>query len=44
MLRCIGATPAQIRKIVLQEAALLSLIGIPIGILTGTLFMKVLFL
>ncbi|MFD1907604.1 ABC transporter permease [Paenibacillus rhizoplanae] len=43
MLRCIGATPAQIRKIVLQEAALLSLIGIPIGILTGTLFMKVLF-
>ncbi|MDQ0169423.1 ABC transporter permease [Paenibacillus tundrae] len=43
MLRCIGATPAQIRKIVLQEAALLSLIGIPIGLLMGTLFMKVLF-
>lgn len=43
MLRCIGATPAQIRKIVMQEAALLSLIGIPIGILTGTLFMKILF-
>ncbi|ETT48535.1 hypothetical protein C162_14675 [Paenibacillus sp. FSL R7-269] len=43
MLRCIGATPAQIRKIVLQEAALLSLIGIPVGILTGTLFMRVLF-
>ncbi|MCP3747758.1 ABC transporter permease [Paenibacillus sp. A3M_27_13] len=43
MLRCIGATPAQIRKIVMQEATLISLIGIPIGILTGTLFMKVLF-
>lgn len=43
MLRCIGATPAQIRKIVIQEAALLSLIGIPIGLLMGTLFMKLLF-
>ncbi|KAA8745451.1 ABC transporter permease [Paenibacillus sp. UASWS1643] len=43
MLRCIGATPAQIRKIVMQEATLLSLIGIPIGILTGTLFMSALF-
>ncbi|MGO4695459.1 ABC transporter permease [Paenibacillus sp. 2TAB26] len=43
MLRCIGATPAQIRKIVMQEARLLSLIGIPIGLLTGTLFMKLLF-
>ncbi|WP_339310920.1 FtsX-like permease family protein [Paenibacillus sp. FSL M7-0896] len=43
MLRCIGATPTQIRKIVMQEARLLSLIGIPIGLLTGTLFMKLLF-
>ncbi|GIP26341.1 ABC transporter permease [Paenibacillus sp. J23TS9] len=43
MLRCIGATPAQIRKIVIQEAALLSLIGIPIGLLMGSLFMKFLF-
>lgn len=43
MLRCIGATPTQIRRIVMQEAALLSLIGIPIGLLTGTLFMKALF-
>ncbi|RJG21357.1 ABC transporter permease [Paenibacillus thiaminolyticus] len=42
MLRCIGATPTQIRKIVMQEARLLSLIGIPIGLLTGTLFMKLL--
>ncbi|MFC4305921.1 ABC transporter permease [Cohnella boryungensis] len=43
ILRCIGATPAQIRKIVFKEAALLSLIGIPIGLLTGTVFMKILF-
>lgn len=43
VLRCIGATPAQIRNIVLKEATLLSLVGIPIGIFTGTLLMKLLF-
>ncbi|SFF48794.1 ABC-type antimicrobial peptide transport system, permease component [Paenibacillus algorifonticola] len=43
ILRCIGATPSQIRKIVFKEATLLSLIGIPIGIFTGTIFMKLLF-
>ncbi|MBP1907157.1 putative ABC transport system permease protein [Paenibacillus turicensis] len=43
ILRCIGATPAQIRNIVLKEATLLSLVGIPIGIFTGTLLMKLLF-
>lgn len=43
ILRCIGATPSQIRKIVIKEATLLSLIGIPIGIFTGTIFMKLLF-
>ncbi|PYE48056.1 ABC transporter permease [Paenibacillus barcinonensis] len=43
MLRCIGATPAQIRKIVLKEAAMLSLIAIPVGLFTGTILMKVLF-
>ncbi|MGN7412884.1 ABC transporter permease [Paenibacillus sp. SAF-068] len=43
MLRCIGATPAQIRHIVVKEAALLSLIGIPIGLFTGTILMKLLF-
>ncbi|WP_046232095.1 FtsX-like permease family protein [Paenibacillus algorifonticola] len=43
ILRCIGATPSQIRKIVFKEAMLLSLIGIPIGIFTGTIFMKLLF-
>ncbi|WP_145414196.1 ABC transporter permease [Paenibacillus xylanexedens] len=43
MLRCIGATPAQIRKIVFKEATVLSLIAIPIGLFTGTILMKVLF-
>jgi putative ABC transport system permease protein len=43
MLRCIGATPAQIRSIVMKEAAILSFIGIPVGIFTGTVFMKLLF-
>lgn len=43
VLRCVGATPAQIRNIVLKEATLLNLVGIPIGILTGTLLMKALF-
>ncbi|MCP1184335.1 ABC transporter permease [Paenibacillus sp. 1781tsa1] len=43
MLRCIGATPSQIRKLVLKEATILSLIAIPIGLLMGTVFMKLLF-
>ncbi|WP_440108580.1 ABC transporter permease [Paenibacillus sp. QZ-Y1] len=43
MLRCIGATPSQIRKLVLKEATILSLIGIPVGLFTGTIFMKLLF-
>jgi putative ABC transport system permease protein len=43
MLRCIGATPKQIRKVVLKEATLLSLIAIPLGLLTGTVLMKLLF-
>ena len=43
VLRCVGATPAQIRKLVLKEATWLSLIGIPIGLLAGTLLMKLLF-
>ncbi len=43
ILRCIGATPSQIRNIVLKEAAILSAIGIPIGLFAGTVFMKLLF-
>lgn len=37
LLRAVGATPKQIRKIVLREATILSLIGIPIGIIVGIL-------
>ncbi|MCX7695460.1 MAG: ABC transporter permease [Caloramator sp.] len=35
LLRAIGATPKQIRKIVFREATIISLIGIPIGLLCG---------
>lgn len=35
LLRAVGATPAQIRSIVLREATVMSLIGIPIGLLSG---------
>jgi putative ABC transport system permease protein len=35
LLRAVGATPKQIRRIVLREATFLALIGIPIGVLGG---------
>ncbi|GAA0123087.1 ABC transporter permease [Clostridium butanoliproducens] len=35
LLRAVGATPKQIKKIVLREATLISLIGVPLGILCG---------
>lgn len=35
LLRAVGATPKQIRKIVLREATILATIGIPIGLLCG---------
>jgi|GEM_PF-257507 len=35
LLRTIGATPRQIRNLVLQEAATLALIGIPLGLAIG---------
>ncbi|MFA9398128.1 MAG: FtsX-like permease family protein [Clostridiaceae bacterium] len=35
LLRAIGATPKQIRKIVLKEASILIMIGVPIGLLCG---------
>lgn len=40
ILRCTGASPKQIRDIVFKEAWILSLIGIPIGILLGFSAMK----
>lgn len=41
LLRSIGATPNQIKGIVLREAALLSIIGIPIGLFAGVFAMRV---
>lgn len=43
LLRSIGATPSQIRGIVLKEAFILSLISIPIGFISGVGAMKVVF-
>ena len=43
LLRCVGATPGQIRKTVYKEAAILAGIGIPIGIFCGTVAMGILF-
>lgn len=40
VLRCVGATPGQIRWIVFKEASILSLLGIPIGLIFGVLAMK----
>lgn len=35
ILKCVGTTPAQIRKTMLWEAGLLALVGIPLGLLVG---------
>lgn len=44
LLRSIGATPAQIRAIVLKEAVILSVIGIAIGLFAGVFAMKIVIL
>lgn len=36
LLRAVGATPKQIKKVVLREASIMSVIGIPLGIISGT--------
>ncbi|WP_125153523.1 ABC transporter permease [Clostridium rectalis] len=41
ILRCTGAAPNQIKGLVLKEAFILSLIGIPLGLLSGILAMEV---
>ncbi|WMM25160.1 ABC transporter permease [Tissierella sp. MB52-C2] len=41
LLRSVGATPNQIRGIVLKEAMILSIIGIPIGLFSGVFAMRV---
>lgn len=43
LLRSIGASPNQIRNLVLREAAILSIISIPIGLVSGVLAMKIVF-
>ncbi len=37
LLRAVGTTPKQIRKIVFREASILALIGIPLGLLFGVI-------
>ncbi|MDP4088452.1 MAG: ABC transporter permease [Bacillota bacterium] len=37
LLRAVGTTPRQIRNIVLREASLLAVIGVPLGVLFGVL-------
>ena len=44
LLRAVGATPKQIRKIILREAVFLSAIGIPIGLLCGILAMFLIYI
>lgn len=41
LLRAVGATPSQIRKIVLREASIISAAGIPLGLLGGIFAMFV---
>ena len=36
LFRCIGATPLQIKGVILKEAMIMAAIGIPIGIICGT--------
>lgn len=43
ILRCVGASSDQIRKIVYKEALFLSAIGVPIGLIFGTIVMKFIF-
>ncbi len=44
IMRCIGAAPGQIRKLMLGEAGLISLAAIPPGVFTGLIAMKLVFL
>lgn len=43
LLRCVGATPGQIRRIVFREALTLGAIGVPLGVLCGTAAMGIVF-
>src|SRR5690606_24239760 len=41
LLRSVGASPRQIKGIVIKEALIMSAIGIPIGLFCGVLAMKI---
>ncbi|WP_242946959.1 ABC transporter permease [Clostridium haemolyticum] len=41
ILRSIGATPAQIRKMVFKESFIISIVGIPFGIISGVIATKI---
>jgi putative ABC transport system permease protein len=41
LLRCVGATPAQIRSLVMREAVIVCAAGIPIGLACGVLAVQV---
>ncbi len=43
ILRCIGATPGQIKQMILQEATVIGVIGVPVGIFFGLFSMKLVF-
>jgi len=41
LLRVVGGSPSQIRRLVLQDAVQMALIGIPMGLLAGVVAMKI---
>jgi putative ABC transport system permease protein len=41
LLRVVGGSPAQIRRLVMQDAAQMAIIGVPIGLLAGIAAMKI---
>lgn len=43
LLRCVGAVPDQIRKIILREALVITVIGVPFGVLLGISAMDIIF-
>lgn len=44
LLRSVGATPGQIRRLVLREGSLMAMIGVPLGILSGFIGIKGLYM
>jgi putative ABC transport system permease protein len=44
IIRCVGSSPNQIRKIVFKEALIIGIIGIPAGLIFGVFAMKIVFM